>query len=290
MANGMYVVSNWKMNVSPSEARGLLSGMTKAKTDQVTRIVLPPFPLLPVARDTLDHMHDNAQIALGGQDCHAESHGAYTGDVSSRMLKNAGCRYVLLGHSERRQHHDETSHDVAKKVKAASEAGLRVILCVGESDGIRQKGDDVATAHVAEQLTESLEDVTIKAKSLIVAYEPVWAIGTGKIPNAKQIESMHLACREALIKIDEKLATCPILYGGSVNTGNAKEIAGIPGVDGVLVGGASLKAGAINAISRASQIVKNGRIGQATRIRPSTKPLMRLGANGRTRQSARDAA
>lgn len=237
----MYVVSNWKMNLTAGEAKALLAGMIVNKVSGVRRVVLPPYPLLAMAREMLA----KTEIALGGQDCHAESHGAYTGDVSAGMLVEAGCRYVLVGHSERRQHHNESNALVARKVAAACGAGLRVILCVGESDEVRQEGDEAAIAYVALQLIESLSGVVVTSKGLMVAYEPIWAIGTGKIPTPKQIETMHAGCRQALT------ADCPILYGGSVNADNIDEIARIPGVDGVLVGGASLKAEAINAIGEA---------------------------------------
>ena len=241
----MYVVSNWKMNLSAEAARELLMAMVTSGVSGVRRIVLPPYPLLPLVRDTLAA----SPIKIGGQDCHWATQGAYTGEVSAGMLAGAGCQYVLLGHSERRQQHNESNALIASKIKAAREAGLRVILCVGETAKVREAGE--AAAYVTKQLTESLVGVSTRAESLLIAYEPIWAIGSGKIPNADEIAAMHSACQSALASVDASLAKCPILYGGSVNAENASDIAGISGVDGVLIGGASLKAEAINAIGLA---------------------------------------
>ena len=180
-------------------------------------------------------------IEIGGQDCRAESHGAFTGDVSAAMLRDAGATLVILGHSERRQGHGETDAVVAAKAGAALSAGLEPIICVGETLEQREAGRAVEV--VRGQVMASLPAILAEKGAFAVAYEPVWAIGTGLTPSLEQIEAVHRAVRAAMIeRLGPAGATRPILYGGSVKPDNAREILAVPEVGGALVGGASLKA------------------------------------------------
>ncbi len=192
-------------------------------------------------------------IAVGGQDCHANASGAHTGDISAAMLKDAGATYVILGHSERRTDHGETDDSVRAKTTAAWGAGLTAIVCIGETLAERDAGDTLAV--VGGQLSGSLPDGA-SGQTTVVAYEPVWAIGTGKIPTLDQIAEVHDFLRaELTTRFGDKGAAIPLLYGGSVKPGNADEIFAVSNVDGALVGGASLKAadfgGIIAALERA---------------------------------------
>ena len=246
----MLVVSNWKMNLLRAEAVALLEGMAGAEVASVSRMVLPPYPLLPVVAGWL--AENKSAMQLGGQDCHSETGGAYTGDVAATMLADAGCGWVLAGHSERRQQHRESNALIASKIAAARVAKLGVILCVGETEDIRAEGDTAAETHVGQQLVECLAgEADMPADALIVAYEPVWAIGSGRTPSTEEIAAMHNAITAAITGIKPDFAKCAILYGGSVNPANAASIASLAEVNGVLVGGASLKADAINAITAA---------------------------------------
>ena len=179
-------------------------------------------------------------IEVGGQDCRAETHGAFTGDVSAGMLKDAGATLVILGHSERRQGYGETDALVASKAEAAMAAGLSPIICVGETLEQREAGRAVEI--VRSQIMGSLPQ-SLAGRDFAVAYEPVWAIGTGLTPTLEQIEEVHRAVRAAMIeRLGLAVAATPILYGGSVKPDNAREILAVPEVGGALVGGASLKA------------------------------------------------
>ena len=179
-------------------------------------------------------------IEVGGQDCRAETHGAFTGDVSAGMLKDAGATLVILGHSERRQGYGETDALVASKAEAALAAGLSPIICVGETLEQREAGRAVEI--VRSQIMGSLPQ-SLAGRDFAVAYEPVWAIGTGLTPTLEQIEEVHRAVRAAMIeRLGLAVAATPILYGGSVKPDNAREILAVPEVGGALVGGASLKA------------------------------------------------
>jgi triosephosphate isomerase (TIM) len=192
-------------------------------------LLCPPATLLAA----VDAVLAGSGVALGGQDCHAAPSGAHTGDISAEMLADAGCGYVILGHSERRQHHGETDAIVRAKLSAALRAGLAPILCVGETLAEREAGRAIET--VTSQLAGSLPE-SMPPDRLVVAYEPVWAIGTGRSATADDIAAMHLAIRTRLP------AATRILYGGSVNPKNAAELLAVENVDGALVGGASLKA------------------------------------------------
>ncbi|PWC27111.1 triose-phosphate isomerase [Pseudoroseomonas aestuarii] len=230
------IAGNWKMHGTLAEATALASGVAAGATEKAELLVCPPFPhLVPVA----EALRGKA-VALGAQDCHAAAKGAHTGDVAAAMLKDLGAAYVILGHSERRADHGESDAAVKAKAEAALAAGLVPVVCVGESEAQRLSGE--AEAVVAGQLAGSLPE-GFAAAGGVVAYEPVWAIGTGRTPTEDDIAAMHARIRAELEKaFGEAGKTLRILYGGSVKPSNAKGILALPHVDGALVGGASLKA------------------------------------------------
>ncbi len=218
---------NWKMN-GTTDQLAVLSALTSAHpSPSVDVLICPPATLLA-------RIADAGAIALGGQDCHAQESGAHTGDISAAMLADAGATYCLTGHSERRTDHGETDAVVAAKTTAAHNAGLTAVICIGETLAEREAGTtlDVITA----QLNGSVPN-TATAQNTVIAYEPVWAIGTGLVPSTDQIAEVHAHIRAHLSDKD-----IPLLYGGSVKATNAAEIFAVPNVDGALVGGASLKA------------------------------------------------
>jgi triosephosphate isomerase (TIM) len=244
----MLLAGNWKMNglrASLAEIRALNRGL--AETPPWGDIlVCPPATLMAEAAKAAE----GGLVAIGGQDCHPLSSGAFTGDISAEMLRDAGATAVILGHSERRLYHEEADSLIAAKVKAARRAGLTSILCVGESETQRKQGR--AAQVVAAQLEASVP-AEIAALDLVVAYEPIWAIGTGKTPHAVEIEQMHEAVRALLTaRFGAEGADIRILYGGSVKPENAEEILAVPNVDGALIGGASIKAADFLAIIRAA--------------------------------------
>lgn len=236
-APGVLIAGNWKMNgcradlsVIEAVADGLASG---AKCDV---LVCPPAPLIALAHDKVAARG----VAIGAQDCHVAVSGAHTGDLSAEMLKDAGASAIILGHSERRSDHGETDAEVRAKTAAAHRAGVTAIVCVGETAGQRQSG--LAQAVVLRQLAGSLPDEASPANT-VIAYEPVWAIGTGLVATSDDIAQIHKAIRDALIaRFGPAGAGFKILYGGSVKPGNAEEILNVANVNGALVGGASLKA------------------------------------------------
>jgi len=197
-------------------------------------LICPPATLIAQAAWAV-----KSAFALGGQDCHTDAKGAFTGDIAAQMLKDAGASYVIVGHSERRQYHGETSATVAAKAQAALRAGLKAIICLGESLEQRKAGS--ANHICADQLKQSVPDGAVPANT-VIAYEPVWAIGTGVTPTSADIAAMHAHIRACLIAhLGEGARGMLILYGGSVNPANAAEILSLPEVGGALVGGASLK-------------------------------------------------
>jgi len=226
------IAGNWKMHGLRADGlalAGALAARARAGLPAgASLLVCPPATLLAPVRDIIA----GSGIALGGQDCHAAAQGAFTGDISAEMLADAGCSHVILGHSERRQGLGEDDTLVRGKIVAAWRAGLVAILCVGETRSEREAGE--AMTVVAGQLAGSIPEGAAPER-LIVAYEPVWAIGTGLTPTAADIAAMHSNIRDWL------LPGSRILYGGSVNPRNAAEILRIDGVDGGLIGGASLK-------------------------------------------------
>lgn len=225
---------NWKMNKTPTEARSWCDELKEkyAAVDGVELAVMAPALDLSTLAANLP-----AGVSFGGQDVSEHEAGAYTGEISAAMLKDIGAAYVVIGHSERRDYHHETDAQVAKKAQQAQANGLVPIVCVGEKLDIREKGEHVA--YTLKQLQGSLSGV---AADVVVAYEPVWAIGTGKTATADDAEEMGAAIRGLLKEqYGDKAADIRVLYGGSVKPDNIAEICGKPNVNGALVGGASLK-------------------------------------------------
>lgn len=236
MANRPYIVGNWKMNgtrASLSEARAIDRGAARIPGVQVG--IAPPATLLALMADAVE------TVSLGGQDCHHAASGAFTGDISAAMLADVGASFVIVGHSERRTLHGESNQLVKAKADAALNAGLGVIVCVGETEAERDAGR--AEKVVGAQLDGSLPDEAGTPGQVTVAYEPVWAIGTGRVPSTDDVTAMHRAIRANLEKrYGAAHAGVRILYGGSVNAGNAAELLACDEVGGALVGGASLTA------------------------------------------------
>lgn len=242
MTGRPYIVGNWKMNGTRAllaEARAIDRGA--ARQPGVRIAIAPPFTLLGAMAEAVQ------EIAVGGQDCHAQASGAFTGDVSAAMVADAGGAFVIVGHSERRSLHGETSAVVRAKAEAALAAGIEVIVCVGETEAERDAG--TAETIVAGQVADSLPRDGDAAARITVAYEPVWAIGTGRVPSVDDIAAMHARIRAQLVELfGEAGADIAILYGGSVNPGNASDLLGVADVGGALVGGASLSAESFLAI------------------------------------------
>jgi triosephosphate isomerase len=234
------VAGNWKMNGLRADGLALARDVAARAREphRCELLVCPPFTLLGAVGEALQ----GSGVALGGQDCHTEPKGAFTGGISAEMLKDAGCTYAIVGHSERRHTCGETDADVRAKTVAAWRAGLVAIVCVGETRAEREGGR--AMPVVEAQLAGSLPDGAT-SENLILAYEPVWAIGTGLTPTTADIAEMHAAIRARIP------SGARILYGGSVNPKNAREILALDDVDGALVGGASLKAEDFWAIAQA---------------------------------------
>jgi triosephosphate isomerase len=231
-----YIVGNWKMHGTRamlSEARAIDRGAERLMKVEVA--LAPPFTLIHATRK------EAGLIGVGAQDCHAAEGGAHTGDISAAMLKDSGAGFVIVGHSERRADHGETDADVKAKAEAALAVGLSAIVCVGETEAQRDAGE--AEAVVARQLEGSLPRGESAAVKVTVAYEPVWAIGTGRTPTVDDIGAMHRAIRQRLNAVyGDDGAAIRILYGGSVKPENAAELLGADEVGGALVGGASLTA------------------------------------------------
>jgi len=233
------VAGNWKMNGLKASVRELAT--LSAKLKDVGRppcevLICPPMPSVQAFAATAK----GTKIAIGGQDCHANESGAHTGDVSAEMLRDVGAKFVIVGHSERRADHGETSAEVRAKASAAHRAGLTAIVCVGETEAERDAGETLKV--ISGQLKGSLDD-GFTAKRTVVAYEPVWAIGTGRTPTPDDVSKVHAHIRKRLIaRFGDDGAAFRILYGGSVKPSNADELMSVPNVNGALVGGASLKA------------------------------------------------
>ena len=238
------VAGNWKMNglaASLAEADAMAKGLSNEAADV---LICPPATLVARLATTLA----GSRIAVGGQDCHAKSSGAHTGDIAAEMLKDAGASAVIVGHSERRTDHLESDALVKSKAEAAHRAGLVAIVCVGETAAERQSGQTLTV--VGRQLAGSLPE-NCRATDTIVAYEPVWAIGTGLTPTVADVAEMHAAIRRVLTaRFGPAAAAMRVLYGGAVKPGNAAELLAVANVDGALVGGASLKADDFLGIAR----------------------------------------
>jgi triosephosphate isomerase len=240
------IAGNWKMNGLAADGVALtraLAARAAASPLAADMLLCPPATLLLPVRQAIA----GSPLWLGGQDCHTRQHGAHTGDISAAMLRDAGCSHVILGHSERRTDHHESDALIRAKLKAALEAGLTPILCIGETAQQRDAG--AALEVVARQLSGALPEGT---GALVIAYEPVWAIGTGRTPTAADIAAVHAHIRAQLKGKVAAPAETRILYGGSVKPGNARELLHVANVDGALVGGASLDADDFWAIAEAA--------------------------------------
>ncbi|QNP40385.1 triose-phosphate isomerase [Lysobacter solisilvae (ex Woo and Kim 2020)] len=238
------VAGNWKLHGDRKFALELLDAVAAENAPAgVERIILPPLPYV----GELVERYQGRGLQFGAQDVSANQKGAYTGEVSAAMLVDVGARYGLVGHSERRQHHHESSEAVARKFFAAKAAGLVPILCVGETLGERESGQ--MEWRLQEQLAPILEHGAAAVQGAIIAYEPVWAIGTGRTATPEQAQEVHAFIRGEIAQYDARIAgSLPILYGGSVKADNAAALFSQPDVDGGLVGGASLVAADFNAI------------------------------------------
>ncbi|HEX3497414.1 MAG TPA: triose-phosphate isomerase [Methylocella sp.] len=240
------VAGNWKMNglrESLNEAASICKAVAAGGAGKAEVVVCPPATLLMA----VSAICEGTKVGVGGQDCHAEASGAFTGDISAEMLRDAGATYVILGHSERRAGHHETNEQVRAKAKAALHARLMAIICVGETRAERDAGG--ALAIVGAQLAASIPENSLPG-STIVAYEPVWAIGTGVTPAPRDIAEMHGFIRDRVNRhLPGQGANLRILYGASVSPANAAELLSIEDVDGALVGGASLSSTEFMAIA-----------------------------------------
>jgi triosephosphate isomerase len=246
MARRKLIAGNWKMNGLRADglalAREVAARAGKLGRNAPEILVCPPATLIAPVGETLA----NTAVLLGGQDCHARPSGAHTGDTAAPMLADLGCRYVIVGHSERRTDHGETSAAVRAKAEAALAAGLSAIVCIGETLAERDAGRTLDV--IKTQLGGSLP-VGATAANTVVAYEPVWAIGTGRTATTAQVAEVHALIRRELGARVADAAGVRILYGGSVKPSNAAELLAVPDVDGALVGGASLKADDFMAIA-----------------------------------------
>lgn len=237
------VAGNWKMNKTYEEALTLVSEIDNMVQDEVTSdvtvVIAPPFPYLQSVGKL---MQGNERMHLAAQNVSEHESGAFTGEVSARMLQSVGTEYVIIGHSERRLYHHEDAQTLYKKLKASIAQGLKPIFCCGES--LEERDADRQFEYVGQQLHDSLSYLSNEEfDQVVVAYEPIWAIGTGRTASSQQAQEMHAYIREQLSRLFDAEAAfnTSILYGGSCNPGNAKELFAQPDVDGGLIGGASLK-------------------------------------------------
>jgi len=245
------IAGNWKMNKTVSEAESLSEAIkreldSEAKVDVV---LCPPF----IAINAVSKAVSGTQIAVGAQNMHYEASGAYTGEISAEMLREQYCRYVILGHSERRQYFGETNESVNKKTFAALAAGLKPIVCVGES--LEEREADKVEEVITTQINGSLAGLSeADFKNVVVAYEPVWAIGTGKTASPEQAQDVHAMIRGLLVKLSSQATadTVRIQYGGSMKPSNAAELLSKPDIDGGLIGGAALDATSFIGIVKAA--------------------------------------
>src|SRR5471030_570447 len=243
------IAGNWKMNGLKADAlalaKGVADGVRQAKWADREVLVCPPATLIMAVAQAVK----GSGLLIGGEDCHAKASGAHTGDISAEMLKDAGASHVIVGHSERRSDHAETDAVVRVKAEAAWRAGLLPIVCIGETLAEREAGK--ALAVLEAQLNGSVPAGSSAAR-LIVAYEPVWAIGTGKTPTTAEVAAAHAHIRKVLGSLMADAAGVRLLYGGSVKGSNAAELLAVPEVDGALIGGAALKADEFLAIAKAA--------------------------------------
>ena len=245
------VAGNWKMNGDSESTTSLINGIADGRDDVTTAEVLvcPPYILIPRAADALN---GRADIVLGAQDLDINQNGAFTGQISAAMLVDAGCKYVIVGHSERRAIYGESDQNVADKFKVAQDGGLIPVLCVGETLEERESGDTESV--VARQIQAVIDLVGIdNFDNAVIAYEPVWAIGTGKTATPEMAQEVHKFIRDMLSALNAGVAgNLRLLYGGSMNAGNAESLIGMADIDGGLIGGASLQAESFLAICKAA--------------------------------------
>ena len=251
----MLIAANWKMNLTYEQAQGLMAGYENlanaidkqhaADASALSVILFPP----ALYADLVSHAANRSSLAWGGQSCHSAEAGAHTGDISAKMFASMGADWQLVGHSERRSDHGESDEEIASQISSATTAGLQIMLCVGESLAQREAGqaEQIVTAQIAAALSGA-----IAWESIVIAYEPIWAIGTGKVPELSDIQAMHQAISEFCTSHFHLKKAPPVLYGGSVNADNATDILALPHVSGALVGGASLKIETFSAIIDAS--------------------------------------
>ncbi|MGD9638992.1 MAG: triose-phosphate isomerase [Alphaproteobacteria bacterium] len=242
------IAGNWKMNGLTKDGESLAKEVaqfySQNQSEKASMLVCPPFTLLSKVLDAVK----GSGVSVGAQDCHTNESGAYTGDISAKMLKDLGCDYVILGHSERRTYHKESNELICAKAEAAIKEGLKAVICIGETEAERDAGKTINVCE--EQFKKSVPAVS-NGENTVIAYEPVWAIGTGKTPTNADVEEVHAAIRKfAVEKMGAEADKLQLLYGGSVKPSNAKELLSIANVDGALVGGASLKADDFIAIAK----------------------------------------
>ena len=253
MSRTPIIAANWKMNIGPKEAKEFLAALKEELcecTSAVDKVIVPPFVTIPAVMDTLNGCKC---IGVGAQDVSDRDNGAFTGEISTSMLNELGCTYVVLGHSERRQYHGETNAYINKKIKKALAAGIIPIYCIGET--LEQREGGQLETVLKSQVVEGLEGLTAEeVAGIVIAYEPVWAIGTGKTASAADAQAAHAFIRGVLADTfgAEAAAKVRLQYGGSVKPENAAELMGQPDIDGALVGGAALKAASFAAIIKAA--------------------------------------
>ena len=253
MSRTPIIAANWKMNIGPAEAKAFMAALKDELTCEckaVDKVIVPPFVTIPAVMEALNGC---SCIGVGAQDVSDHDNGAFTGEISTSMLTELGCKYVVLGHSERRQYHGETNAYINRKIKKALSAGLIPIYCIGETLALLEGGQ--LEAVLSSQVVEGLEGLTPEqVAGLVIAYEPVWAIGTGKTASAADAQSAHAFIRSTVAKTfgQEAADKVRLQYGGSVKPANAAELMSQPDIDGALVGGAALKPDSFAAIIKAS--------------------------------------
>ena len=246
----MIIAGNWKMNKTPSEAAALAAEIAQIKDASCEVVICPPFVDLFFAKKAIE----GSQVKLGAQNCHFEASGAFTGEISADMLIEAGCEYVIIGHSERRQYFGETDETVNKRTAAALAKGLKVILCVGETKD--ERVDGITEEVIARQIKLDLKGISREdMANVVIAYEPVWAIGTGLVATKEQAEEVCAFIRGLIKELyDETVAEdTTIQYGGSMKPDNCAELLAMPNIDGGLIGGAALKTADFAAIVAAAK-------------------------------------
>ncbi|WP_330961366.1 triose-phosphate isomerase [Photobacterium sp. 53610] len=250
------VMGNWKLNGSKEMVTNLLTGLDAALAgvEGVDVAVAPPVMYLDLAERLISQ--GKSKIILGAQNVDVNASGAFTGDISPEMLKDFGASHIIIGHSERREYHNESDEFVAKKFAFLKEYGLTPVLCIGESEAQNEAGETVAVC--ARQLDAVIKTQGVEAlNGAIIAYEPIWAIGTGKAATAQQAQEIHAAIRAHIASFSEDVAKHVVIqYGGSVKAGNAAELFAMPDIDGALVGGAALDAEGFAAIAKAAAEAK----------------------------------